>query len=91
MGGVQLFFTDYAAARLTEIQFYVMQVVARLYPSQKPLGGTDASKYSMFDKVLGSNKIRETFRKSYNFDDIKDYWRKDEATFKTKSANYYLY
>ena len=91
VGGVQIFFTDYAAARLTEIQFYVMQVVARLYPSQKPLGGTDASKYSMFDKVLGSNKIRETFRKSYNFDDIKDYWRKDEADFKTKSANYYLY
>ena len=91
VGGVQLFFTDYAAARLTEIQFYVMQVVARLYPSQKPLGGTDASKYSMFDKVLGSNKIRETFRKNYNFDDIKDYWRKDEADFKTKSANYYLY
>ena len=68
-----------------------MQVVARMYPAQKPLGGTDASKYSMFDKVLGSNHIREAFRKNYSFDDIKDYWRKDEDAFRTKSAKYYLY
>ena len=91
VGGVQIFFTDYAAARLTEIQFHVMQVVARMYPAQKPLGGTDASKYAMFDKVLGSNHIREAFRKNYSFDDIKDYWRKDEDAFRTKSAKYYLY
>lgn len=91
VGGVQIYFTDYSAARLTEIQFYVMQVVARLYPSQKPLDSADASKYSMFDKVLGSNRIREAFRKTYRFDDIKDFWRKDEAGFKTRSAKYYLY
>ena len=86
-----MFFTDYAAARLTEIQFHVMQVVARLYPSHKPLDSTDASKFSMFDKVLGSNHIRESFRKNYRFDDIKDYWRKDEASFRAKSSKYYLY
>ena len=91
VGGVQIFFTDYAAARLTEIQFHVMQVVARMYPTQKPLDSTDASKYSMFDKVLGSNRIREAFRKNYRFDDIKDYWRKDEDSFRAKSAKYYLY
>ena len=91
VGGVQIFFTDYAAARLTEIQFHVMQVVARMYPSQKPLDNTDVSKYSMFDKVLGSNRIREAFRKNYRFDDIKDYWRKDEDSFRAKSAKYYLY
>lgn len=91
VGGVQIFFTDYAAARLTEIQFHVMEVVARMYPTQKPLSSTDASKYSMFDKVLGSNKIRETFLKNYSFDDIKDFWRKDEAAFKAASAKYYLY
>ena len=45
----------------------------------------------MFDKVLGSNKIREAFRKNYRFDDIKDFWRKDEASFRAKSAKYYLY
>lgn len=91
VGGVQIFFTDYPAARLTEIQFYVMQEVARMFPSRKPLSDTDASKFAMFDKVLGSNHIRETFRKNYRFDDIKDYWRKDEASFKAASAKYYLY
>ena len=91
VGGVQIFFTDFAAARLTEIQFWVMQEVARMYPSHKPLNDTDASKYAMFDKVLGSNRIREAFRKNYRFEDIRDYWRKDEASFKTASARYYLY
>jgi len=91
IGGVQIFFTDYSSARLTEIQFYVMQEVARMFPSRKPLSDTDASKYSMFDKVLGSNHIREAFRKNYRFDDIKDYWRKDEASFRVKSEQYHLY
>lgn len=91
VGGVQLFFTDYSAARLTEIQFHVLETVARLYPGQRPLDGSDASKYAMFDKVLGSSRIREALRRNYRFDDIKDYWRKDEASFKAASSKYYLY
>lgn len=90
LGGVQFYFTDWEQAKVTEIQFQVMQLVAKMY-GKKPLGDSDASKYSMFDKVLGSNYLRETFRKNYNFDDIKDFWRKDAESFKSQSVDYYLY
>ena len=47
--------------------------------------------FYMFDKVCGSNQIRERFSKNYHFDDIKDYWYKDVEDFKKLSRKYYLY
>lgn len=41
----------------------------------------------MFDKVCGSNQIRERFSKNYHFDDIKDYWYKDVEDFKNYLEN----
>ena len=87
--GVQYFFTDYDAARITEVQFHVMEAIAALYPDHKPFEA--ASGIGLFDKVCGSPYIRETFSKSYDFDDISDFWRKDEAAFRKLSSKYHLY
>ena len=87
--GVQYFFTDYEAARITEVQFHVMEVIATLYPDRKPF--EVATGIGLFDKVCGSSYIRETFSKSYDFDDIRDFWRKDEAAFRKLSSKYHLY
>lgn len=87
--GLQLFITDYENVRLTEIQFMVMQAVAELYPDKKPF--EIISGYGLFDKVCGTDYIRTEFSKRYLFDDIKDYWRKDEEAFRALSAKYYLY
>ena len=83
--GVQYFFTDYEAARITEVQFHVMEVIATLYPDRKPF--EVATGIGLFDKVCGSSYIRETFSKSYDFDDIRDFWRKDEAAFRNICIN----
>ena len=87
--GVQYFFTDYDAARITEVQFHVMEAIATLYPDHKPF--ETATGIGLFDKVCGSSYIRETFSKSYDFDDISDFWRKDEAAFRKLSSRYHLY
>lgn len=87
--GVQFFFTDYEKARLTEIQFMVMQAIAELYPDKKAF--EIISGYGLFDKVCGTDFIRTEFSKRYIFDDIKDYWRKDEEAFRALSQKYYLY
>ena len=87
--GVQYFFTDYEAARITEVQFHVMEAIAALYPDHKPF--ETATGIGLFDKVCGSSYIRETFSKSYDFDDISDFWRKDEASFRKLSSKYHLY
>ena len=87
--GLQYFFTDYAAVRLTEIQFYVIQAIAELYPEKKAF--EIISGYGLFDKVCGTDYIRKTLSQSYRVSDIVDYWRKDEDDFRALSSNYYLY
>lgn len=87
--GVQYFFTDYNAAAVTEVQFYVMQAVARLYPDK---GAFEmATGIGLFDKVCGSDYVRKTFGKSYMFSDIEEYWRKDAEPFRKIAEKYYLY
>ena len=87
--GLQFFFTDYENARITETQFYVMQAVAELYPDKKAF--ESISGYGLFDKVCGTDYVRTEFQKRYKFTDIKDYWRKDEETFRTLSQRYHIY
>ena len=89
VGGVQFFFTDYEKARITEIQFYVIQAVAELYPNKKAF--EVISGYGLFDKVCGTDYVRNTFSKGYKVVDIIDYWRKDEASFRALSQKYHIY
>ncbi len=89
--GVQFYLTDYKKARLTEIQFYVMQVMAELYPDKKCFGPDTEKRYDMFDKVCGSDQIRLLMSKNMKVADMLPYWRKDEAAFQQLSKKYYLY
>ncbi len=89
--GSQVYITDYSVARLAEIQFYVMQVVAELYPDKAVFDNADKGRFRMFDLVSGSNYVREEFSKNNKFSDIKEFWTKDEASFKELSSKYYLY
>lgn len=87
--GLQFFFTDYEEARITEVQFHVMQAVAELYPDKKAF--EIITGYGLFDKVCGTDFIRKQFSKTYKFADIKEYWRKDEESFRQLSREYYIY
>ena len=87
--GLQFFFTDYEKARITEVQFAVMQAVAELYPDKKAFAVVEG--YGLFDKVCGTDYVRKTFSQRYRFDDIKDFWRKDEAAFRELSQKYHIY
>lgn len=89
--GAQVYIMDYKIARLAEIQFYVMQVIAQLYPDKAVFANADQGRFNMFDKVSGSNYVREEFSKRNKFSDIEKFWTKDEAAFKKLSAKYYLY
>ena len=66
-----------------------MQAVAELYPDKKAF--EIISGYGLFDKVCGSDFIRKQFSKTYKFSDIKEYWRKDEESFRQLSSEYYIY
>lgn len=89
--GVQLHITDYKSVRLTEIQFYIMQELARLYPERMVFDCANPSRFDMFDKVCGSNQIRLRFSEQHRASDILTYFRKDEQNFRILSKRYYLY
>lgn len=89
--GVQVHITDIKQARLSEIQFLVMQEVAALYPDRAVFDHADKGRFSMFDKVSGSNQIRERFAQRNRWEDVRDYWYKDVDSFKRLSKRYYLY
>lgn len=86
--GVQYYISDYAKAELTMIQFYVLQVLHELYPSENPFA---KGSNSMFDTVCGTDYVRKTFEKSFKVADIHDYWQKDSESFKRLSQKYLLY
>ena len=87
--GLQFFFTDYEKARVTEVQFRVIQAVAELYPDKKAFEVIKG--YGLFDKVCGTDYVRQELCKGYRFDDIMEYWRKDEESFRELSQKYHMY
>ena len=89
--GVQVHLTKYPDAPLTDIQFYVMQEIARLYPDRAVLANADTARFRMMDQVTGSDYVRKTFAARNRFEDIRAYWYKDVAPFRTLSRKYYLY
>lgn len=89
--GVQIHVIDYQCARLSEIQFYLIEMMHKLYPEHKLFSDETKSRNNMFDKVCGTNRIREQFAKRYRFADIEAIWRAGEEEFKQKSQYYWLY
>lgn len=87
--GVQFYFTDYEAASITLIQFYVMQAIYELW-GKDPFKES-ASRIGMFDKCCGTDYVRKNFPNSYKVSDILDYWTADVPGFKLLKAKYHLY
>lgn len=88
LNGVQIHILDYDVVELIPIQFYFLQAVYELYGKSLI---TESSNNDMFDKVLGTNKIRELFIKNHKAEDIFSYLKKDTDNFRTISKKYYLY
>lgn len=89
--GVQVFIMDYEKARLSEIQFYVMQEVASLYPDKAVFDNANNKRFRMFDQVAGSDYVRLNFAKRNKFADISGFWDDAVAPFRQLSKKYYLY
>ena len=89
--GVQIHILDYEKARLSEVQFLVVQELMRLWPEKDWFQLCNQKRFGMFDKVCGTNKIREMFGKRYRWEDIREYWYKDVEAYRAASSKYYLY
>jgi len=88
--GVQLHLTDPVRAPLTSIQFWFVQEAHKLDPSFNPFAGKE-SRYRMFDQVCGSDHLRQSLMKNFDFSALEDYWTLDAEAFRARSARYHLY
>ena len=89
--GVQVHVMNYKKAALSDVQFWLMQAVAELWPEKAVFANASEGRYRMFDQVSGSDQIRLRFSKRHKFEDIKEYWYKDVESFRKLSQKYYLY
>lgn len=89
--GVQIYFTDFEKAPVSDLQFLIVQELMRMYPDKDVFALCNQQRFGMFDKVCGTNYIRENFGKRYRWDDVRDYWYKDVDAFRELSKKYYLY
>ena len=87
--GVEIYITDYTNINLIPIQFYFAQAVNELYG--RNIISENEGRFDMFDKVLGTSKIRELFMQRLTVDDILPYLNKDVENFRIISKKYYLY
>ena len=88
--GVQIHFTNYKEAVLTDIQFYIMQEIYALN-AKLDFFKLAPSRMRMWNQVCGSDFISNEFSKGYRFETIRAYWHKDDQGFKERSGRYYLY
>lgn len=89
--GVQIHIMDFRQAQLTEVQFWMLQVLNRMYPEHRFFEECDKDRFRMFDQVCGTGYIREEMTKDYDWSRVRAYWNKDIEAYRTRSSKYYLY
>ncbi|NQV38642.1 MAG: DUF1343 domain-containing protein [Candidatus Marinimicrobia bacterium] len=89
--GVQVHMIDPQAVNLLSLQFYYLETLIRLYPEKNPFEMAQENRLKMFDKVMGTSKVRELFTRNYSVKDIDSFFSKDIQSFKEESKKYYLY
>lgn len=92
--GVQIYVDGTAAdgvsvCSLTLLPFYVIEELHAMYPGHKPI--EESANLGMFDKVMGSNSIRNAFvRGGYKVSAIEALWT-PPASFRDARQKYLLY
>lgn len=89
--GIQVHLTNPKIAPLSLIQFYFLQEAHKLSPDKNVFELCDPSRFSMFDKVCGTDEIRLRFNETFEVSSIIDLWEKDIEPFKNKVKKYFLY
>lgn len=89
--GVQIHIMDFAAAQLSEVQFWMLQVLNKMYPEHNFFEECDKGRFRMFDQVCGTGYIREEMGKDYDWSRVRAYWNKDVEAYRERSRRFYLY
>jgi uncharacterized protein YbbC (DUF1343 family) len=91
LSGVQLYITDERRADLLGLEFRLLEAHHRLYPERNPFTLADSSRLKVFDRAVGTDKLRKAFTRRMLFADVEGFLNKDRVEFRKTSARYFLY
>ena len=89
--GVQMHLTDVKKAPLSLVQFYILQEAYQLHPDKNVFQLCDPSRFSMFDKVCGTDEVRKSFGKDFKVASIRDVWEKDLDAYRQQVKSCLIY
>ena len=89
--GVQVHIMDAGKVNLLSLQFHYLETLIRLYPDKNPFEMAQENRLKMFDKVMGTSRVRELFTQHYQYKDVEAFLNKDVQSFRDRSEKYYLY
>jgi uncharacterized protein YbbC (DUF1343 family) len=89
--GVQIHLTDVRKASLTLIQFYVLQEAKKIHPGENVFEMSHPNHRNMFDRVIGTDKVRKAFEKKFLVKDMIDLWEGQTDAFAEKARAYFIY
>ncbi|MBK7106424.1 MAG: DUF1343 domain-containing protein [Ignavibacteriae bacterium] len=91
LNGVQIHITDFDSVNLVSTQFYIINVLQKLYPKKDLFQLSDVSEIKMFNKAIGTDKILKMIQKKSEMSEIFNFLNRDIKDFKKHSSKYYLY
>lgn len=89
--GVQIHITDREKLELSVVQFSVLEALFRLYPDRNIFSRAKPERIEMFDKVTGSDRIRQLLMNEGNVDNILRAIDVERAKFVIKREKYLIY
>ncbi len=90
--GIKLEVTDEKVYLPFTTGLYIMEAFIQCYPEKKYLGSIErVGKKDMFEKAMGTSKIRKMFLEGKSADEITVSYKKEVEEFKKKRENYLLY
>jgi len=89
--GIQIYITNIEVVDLILIQFHFLEIHNELYPDKNPFELAKNVNLDMFDKAIGTDKIRKKFMEAFLVSDIKSKMINDAYDFKTFKEEFHLY
>lgn len=93
-GGVQVMITDYTKVEPVGTGIYVLEAVMKLYPEADVLyakEGAEKGRVSMFNKVMGTDQVRNDLLAGKSAKAIVDGWKPARDKFTAERKKYFLY
>jgi len=89
--GVHIYIRDPASVDLLGIQFQLLELHHELYPERDVFEDAGKARLRMFDRVMGSDAVRERFCERYRYEDVKEFFGEAARAFSERSTPYRLY